>query len=93
METSINANSEGRINLVYNGEKGLFENEGGFHADFYYEYVDGTSVHVHPHCNLEGIYLRDSECTIIDPDGSKRTCRHESGPDDDGSRLIDYYVY
>jgi hypothetical protein len=93
VETSINAYSEGRITLIYNAEKGFFEDEGGYHADFYYEYPDGTSVHVHPHCNIEGIYLRDTECTITDPNGSERACRHESGPDDQGGRLIDFFVY
>lgn len=93
VETSINAYSEGRIILVYNAEKGFFEDEGGFHADFYYEYTDGTAVHVHPHCDIDGIYLRDTECTITDPDGSERACRHESGPDGQGGRLIDYFVY
>lgn len=93
VETSINANSEGRITLVYNAEKGFFEDEGGYHADFYYEYVDGTAVHVHPHCDIDGIYLKDTECTITDPDGSERGCRHETGSDGQGGRLIDYYVY
>lgn len=94
LEPSINADSEGRIILDYNAEKGLFEDEGGFHADLIYEYEgDGTSIHVHPHCNFDGIYLRDTECTITAPDGSESACRHESGPDGQGGRLIDYFLY